>query len=76
MQYGLNSSFNEIEHTDKNPTTNLNEIIEEHAKLCEKLLDFDFSLHDFLNKKYLDNSIHLKDYIHLSNPTPPPELLS
>lgn len=76
LQYGVNSTFNEIEHTDKNPTNTLNELIEEHSKLCQDLLNFDFSLVDFSQQIKFEKIILLKEFNLSSNPTPPPELIS
>lgn len=75
MQYGANSSYNEIEHNDCNNNT-LNEIKENlKNKVCEKLPQFGFDLNSSKADILVYTNENLTCQFILSYDTPPPEFV-
>lgn len=75
LQYGATSTFNEIEHTDTIPFTELNEEIKHKVKLCQDLFQFKILIQKFHLKGYLNLFEELKQQVNLSVITPPPEFV-
>lgn len=71
MQYGQNSMYNEIEHTDSH--TDFNEEHKIPIKVCQDLPKFVFGEYDNLLKSFINLSEYLSHQFVLSYPTPPPE---
>lgn len=76
MQFGVNSSYNEIEHSETVPFTELNEEIKTKVKLCQVLFHFELLRGKNQSKVYLHVFDDLKNQVNLKIHTPPPEFVS
>lgn len=75
LQYGDMSSYNEIEHSETIPFTELNEEIKHKLKICQDLFQFDLRLEKLENTISTELFDELKSQINLSVTTPPPEFV-
>lgn len=75
MQYGDLSSYNEIEHSETFPFTELNEEIKHKVKLCQDLFQWKLLKENARAKVYLQAFDDLKNQVNLSISTPPPEFV-
>ncbi len=75
LQYGENSMYNEIEHSDCNSNT-LNEIKENFKKVCERIPQFEFETIRSKAEMYVYLKEHLASQFSLRFDTPPPEFVS
>jgi hypothetical protein len=75
LQYGETSSYNEIEHSETIPFTELNEEIKHKLKICQDLFQFDLGLEKLFLKISSEIFDDLKNQVNLSISTPPPEFV-
>lgn len=73
LQYGENSMYNEIEHTqDSCPDKEETKV---KVKVCEDLVKFNLNTGDFSIKNKFEKTNLNKQLFWISNPTPPPEFV-
>lgn len=75
LQYGDNSSYNEIEHSDTVPFTELNEEVKHKVKLFQDLFVFQILSAQIETASNWFDFEQLKDQINPSVTTPPPEIV-
>jgi hypothetical protein len=75
LQYGDMSSYNEIEHSETIPFTELNEEIKHKLKICQDLFQFDLKLEKLSLKISSEIFDDLKNQVNLAISTPPPEFV-
>lgn len=75
MQYGDLSSYNEIEHSETVPFTELNEEIKHKVKICQDLFQFRMDSEKVRSKMFMERFNDVKDQINQSITTPPPEFV-